>query len=110
MKTLESNGLNKRPPDLPRRYLEHTFYCKKVHEKAFTYLTSFNNVELYGGMNSGGGGLELKKAKHTHTHTKKNNSQFVLNPMVGFTHTHKKNVDNPHSNKSLSIQTCRIRP
>jgi hypothetical protein len=34
-------------------------------------LTSFNNVELYGGMNSGGGGLELKKAKHTHTKKKK---------------------------------------
>jgi hypothetical protein len=27
-------------------------------------LTSFNNVELDGGMNCGGGGLELKKAKY----------------------------------------------
>jgi hypothetical protein len=36
-------------------------------------LTSFNNVELYGGMNSGGGGLELKKAKHTQKKKKTHN-------------------------------------
>jgi hypothetical protein len=48
-------------------------------------------------MNCGGGGLELKKAKYG----EKKNSQFVLNPMVGFTHTHTQNVDNPTQTKAF---------
>jgi hypothetical protein len=77
MKTLESNGLNKRPPDLTRRYLEHTFYLQEGPWKGFTYLTSFNNVELYGEMNCGGGGLELKKAKHTQKKKKTHNLLWI---------------------------------
>ncbi len=51
-------------------------------------MTSFNNVELDGGMNCGGGGLELKKAKHPKKKKKKLTICYESNGGI-HTHTHK---------------------
>lgn len=64
-------------------------------------MTSFNNVELDGGMNPGGAGLELKKAKYP-----KKEEVTICYESNGGIHTHtQKKRGQPHSNKSLSIQT-----